>query len=257
MLALRRYRGRVPGPRVYIHELIDIIGHHRAQYMYHMTANWGPIGRSERDQLCFGVWGVVGSTGRWPQVVNLWEYADWAALGHNFEVELTGAGLQDDSLADWWAAAATFRSGGFDRILVAPEWSPSVADLEAAFATPPAGYAHELVRCRPGTATEHLDRVRETGVDAHAADGLSLVGAFRRAMADDDECLLLWSFPSWSTWAAFEAGEDGPAAVWRGEQRDIVTGRERVLLADAPLSPLRTGHQPDVTDREGVPHTAD
>ena len=27
--------------------------------------------------------------------------------------------------------------------------------------------------------------------------------------------------------------------------------RERILLADAPLSPLRTGRQPDVTDRVG------
>ena len=90
----------MPGPRVYIHEFIDILGHNRARYMYHMTANWGPVGRVERNQLCFGVWGVVGSTGRWPQVVNLWEYEDWAALGRNFEVELTGSGLQDPSLAD-------------------------------------------------------------------------------------------------------------------------------------------------------------
>jgi len=234
---------------VYIHEFIDIIGHHRAEYMYHMTANWGPIGRAEREQLCFGVWGVVGSTGRWPQVVNLWEYADWAALGHNFRVELTGAGLQDPSLAAWWARAAEFRSGGVDRILVAPDWSPSVADLAATFTTPPAGYAHELIRCRPGAADELLDRVR-TGVDAYAADGLRLVGAFRRAMADDDECIAIWSFPDWATWAAFEAHRDGPAAAWSAAQRDIVTGRERLLMADAPLSPLRIGRQPETTDRE-------
>ena len=35
--------------RVYIHEFIDIIGHNRAHYMQHMTANWGPIGQEERD----------------------------------------------------------------------------------------------------------------------------------------------------------------------------------------------------------------
>lgn len=239
----------MPGPRVYIHELIDIIGHHRAEYMYHMTANWGPIGRAERDQLCFGVWGVVGSTGRWPQVVNLWEYADWEALGRNFEVELTGAGLQDPSLSDWWARAAEFRSGGFDRILVAPDWSPSVADHEAAFGgTPPAGYVHETVTCRPGTAGELLDRVRVGGVDAHAAGGLRLAGAFARAMANDDECILIWSFAGWAAWAASEA-DPGGAADWRRAQGDIVTGRERILLADAPLSPLRIGRQPDVADR--------
>lgn len=242
----------MPGPRVYIHEFVDIIGHRRADYLQHMTANWGPIGRAERAQLCFGVWAVVGSTARWPQVLNLWEYADWAAMGRNFEVELEGAGLQDPSLETWWAAAAEFRSGGFDRLLVAPDWSPSVADHQARFvAPPPAGYVHELIRCHPasGAAAEVLERLRSAGVAAHAAEGLTLVGAFRRALADDDECVVLWSFPDWSAWAAHEANADGPAAVWRREQRDIVAGRERILLADAPLSPLRTGRQPQAGDR--------
>ena len=247
----------MPGPRVYIHEFIDILGHNRARYMYHMTANWGPVGRVERNQLCFGVWGVVGSTGRWPQVVNLWEYEDWAALGHNFEVELTGSGLQDPSLGDWWAEAAEFRSGGFDRILVAPDWSPSIGELMSSVGDhPAAGYAHEIVRCRPGAAGDVLEEVRATGIAAYRSGGWSLVGAFRRAMADDDECILIWSFPSWASWAQFEAENDaggggGAAAWWRG-MHSTVTGRERILLADAPLSPLRTGRQPDVTDRGPV-----
>jgi hypothetical protein len=52
--------------KIYTHEFIDIIGHNRANYMHHMTANWSPIAREERNQLCYGVWGVVGTTGRWP-----------------------------------------------------------------------------------------------------------------------------------------------------------------------------------------------
>ena len=59
--------------KVYIHEFIDIIGHNRAHYMHHMTANWSPQARAARHQLCYGVWGVVGSTGPWPKVVNIWE----------------------------------------------------------------------------------------------------------------------------------------------------------------------------------------
>ena len=50
--------------RVYIHEFVDIIGHNRANYLHHMTATWGPVGRRERNQRCFGVWSVLGSTGR-------------------------------------------------------------------------------------------------------------------------------------------------------------------------------------------------
>ncbi len=73
--------------KVYIHEFIDIIGHNRARYMHHMTANWCPVARAERNQLCLGVWGTVGSTGRWPEVVNMWELDGWDGLVANFEHE--------------------------------------------------------------------------------------------------------------------------------------------------------------------------
>ena len=63
----------MPNEKIYIHEFIDIIGHNRAKYMHHMTANWSPIAQEERDQLCYGVWGVVGTTRGWPEVINLWE----------------------------------------------------------------------------------------------------------------------------------------------------------------------------------------
>jgi hypothetical protein len=36
---------------------------------------------------------------------------------------------------------------------------------------------------------------------------------------------------------------------WMKRSRDLVTGRHRILLVDAPLSPLRTGRQPNVGDR--------
>ena len=59
--------------KLYIHEFIDILGQNRARYMNHMTANFSPMAQEDRNQLCFGVWGVLGSTGRWPEVVNVWE----------------------------------------------------------------------------------------------------------------------------------------------------------------------------------------
>ncbi|MGB3720425.1 MAG: hypothetical protein WBB38_12675, partial [Hyphomicrobiaceae bacterium] len=83
--------------KVYIHELVDIIGHNRARYVQHMTANWCPIARAERNQLCFGVWATVGSTGRWPEVVNMWELDGWDGLVANFEHETGGGRDQDPS----------------------------------------------------------------------------------------------------------------------------------------------------------------
>lgn len=244
--------------RVYIHEFIDVIGHGRARYMHHMTANWGPIGREQRRQLCAGVWGVVGSTGRWPQVVNLWEYASWDDLAHNFEFELSSPTLQDPALAQWWAAAAELRRGGEDRILVPAVWSPSIDDL-CRDAVRGVAYAHELVGCRAGTATELLARVGEDGLEAYAEAGMSLVGAYRRVMADDDECVLIWAYGSWSDWAASEAAMaegSGPVAAVRLGWRDLVTSWTRVLMADAEFSPLRTGRQPMIEDRRPLAELA-
>ncbi len=82
--------------------------------MHHMAANWSPIGQEQRHQLCFGVWGVVGSTGNWPEVVNIWEEEGFCGLGASFRHELGNARLQDPNLEKWWAAAADLRSGGFD-----------------------------------------------------------------------------------------------------------------------------------------------
>ena len=115
--------------KVYIHELIDIIGPNRARYMHHMTANWCPTAREERNMSCFGVWGTVGSTWSWPEVVNLWELDGWDGLVANFVHELASPSLQDPALAKWWAAAAELRRGGLDRVLVPEPWSPTIEEL--------------------------------------------------------------------------------------------------------------------------------
>lgn len=240
--------------RVYIHELVNIVGHNRAHYMHHITANWGPIGREERGQRCFGVYGTVGSTGAWPEVINIWEYAGWDALADNFDHELSHPTLQDPALADWWAAAAGFRSGGFDRILVAAPWMRSIDELCAAGVRGTV-YAHEIVRVHAGTASSVLDAVRDIGVDAYGAHGLEPVGAWRTAMCGEAEVLLLWASPDWRTWGRFEAAQrTAPELVaWTRAVEPFVERTDRFLVVDAPLSPLRTGRQPQISDRPTHP----
>jgi hypothetical protein len=236
--------------KAYIHEFIDIRGHHRADYMQHMAANWSPLAQQTRNQRCFGVFAVLGSTGPWPQVVNLWEEDGFAGLAASFEGEAIGAGAQDPALAKWWAKAAELRRGGFDRILRPAPWTRTIDELCEA-GVQGACYAHELVSVRAGTAGELLERVRGEGVALHERLGLELVGAWRTTMVDDDECVLLWAIPSWAQWAAYEEAHegDGELRAWVERSRELVTGRHRILLVDAPLSPLRTGRQPSVDDR--------
>ncbi|MDX6740941.1 hypothetical protein [Actinocorallia sp. A-T 12471] len=234
--------------KVYIHEFINITKQHRARYMHHMTANWSPIAQEQRGQLCYGVWGVVGSTGPWPQVVNLWEEDGFAGLAASFRLEFGNKILQDPALEKWWAAAADLRSGGFDRIVVP---HPGNAAIGALCADGPVGaevYAHEIIGVPQGGAWKAADLVAAHADAARARTGWRLLGAFVTAMHALDEVILLWAIPDWEAWAAAEEeairGRDGLLPEGTG-----LLNRDRILLVDAPLSPLRTGRQPHRDDR--------
>ena len=236
--------------KIYIHEFIDIIGHNRADYMHHMAANWSPEAQEQRQQLCYGIWAVLGSTGRWPQVVNIWEHDGWDGLAQSFGVEAVGKGAQDPTLAEWWAKAAEFRSGGTDRILAPAPWTRPINELCDADVRGEC-YAHEMVVVRNGAADEFLERVRDRGTALASRYGLELAGAWKTTMVDEDECVLLWAVPTWQRWAEFEKAHDDDTDMraWRANARDIVETWQRIVLIDAPLSPFRTGRQPSRSDR--------
>jgi hypothetical protein len=236
--------------KVYIHEFVDIIGHNRAKYMYHMTANFSPMAQEERHQLCYGVWGVVGTTKRWPEVLNIWEEDGFDGLASSFRHEFNHPTLQDPKLAKWWAAAASLRSGGTDRVLIPAPWTRTIEELVADGVRGEV-YAHEQIRVPAGSAVNFLEFVREQSTPVREKYDWELAGAWRTAMVDDDECFLLWAIPTWEQWAAFEKGHGTDAAV-RDLQRDTRTrsaGFRRFLLVDAELSPMRLGRQPARSDR--------
>ena len=217
---------------IYIHEYIDVIGHNRARYMHHMTANWCPVGNSERNMRCFGVWATVGSTGAWPQVVNLWELDGWDGLAANFEHELVGGGAQDPSLAEWWAVAADLRRGGFDRIVVPEPWSPTIVELTAAGVSG-AVYAHEHVRLPVGRSREFLAALESSGRSAVEPLGLRCVGAFRVAMSTDSEAIV-------------DLGGSRPSDVGRVRAR---LGRRCPVALARPARRARCERAPDVDGR--------
>ena len=112
-------------------------------------------------------------------------------------------------------------------------------------------YAHELINVPAGTSGELLDAVAREGLTEVGALGLEPVGAYSVAMADDSEALLLWAIPDWPTWVAYERAwaPDGALASWRKTLLGLGARWKRQLLIDAPLSPLRTGRQPQASDR--------
>ena len=236
--------------KVYIHELIDIIGHNRARYMHHMTANWCPVGRAQRNQLCLGVWATLGSTGPWPQVVNMWELDGWDGLAANLAHETAGGRDQDPALAEWWAVAASLRRGGVDRIVVPTPWTRTVEQLIADGVRGEL-YAHELVTVPGGRAGEYLEALCDEGLPEVEALGLEVVGAYDVAMTEGSECIVIWAVPDWETWSVFEQAWQPTGALrqWRATGLGLGASWRRQLLVDSPLSPLRIGRQPEESDR--------
>jgi hypothetical protein len=231
--------------KVYIHEFIHIILQNRAKYIHHMTANWGPIGRAERNMLCYGVWATVGSTERWPEAVNMWELDGWKGLANNFRIEFNHPTHQDPSLEKWWAEAANFRSGGYDRILIPAPWSPTIEELMAKKVGGEVFY-HETIRIAPGQSKTYLDLVERHWLPVAEGLGLQLCGVFRTAMVNDSEVIAVWAMKDWDTWAKVEVAyeEDDAVAAWRARTRGIALDWRNKLMSPAPLHPLVTGKLP-------------
>jgi len=236
--------------KVYIHEFIDVTGHNRGRYMYHMTANWSPAAQEDRHQRCYGVWGVVGSTGAWPQVVNIWEEDGFAGLANSLRHELGHRDLQDPKLAAWWAAASSLRSGGVDRLLVPAPWMATIDEVCRAGIRGEL-YAHEQVRVPRGSSAEYLEIVRQEAIPAMDRFGWVLAGAWETALTDDSECFVLWSVPTWEQWAAREHARrrDRDLARWEMRNIEVTESFTRILLVEAELSPMRLGRQPARSDR--------
>ena len=198
---------------LYLHEVIDIVGTGQASYL----ATVGERARhSEREGLSrlMGTWKVVGSTDRWPRVVNLWEMDGWGQWAQTLERQFLPAHV-DPQLAPWWAKATEWRSGGFDRILEPAAYSPTRDALRAdglrAWVC-----VHTLVRLNPGCRDAFLTAVGETLKGLLEARGLVLMGAYSTPM-HSDEAVLLWAAADFQTVCRFygERHQDAALRLWR------------------------------------------
>ncbi len=233
--------------RVYLHETIDIIGANRADYNHHMTANFGHIARIERGLLCMGVFSTVGSTEQWPQTMNLWEFqGSWDGVARNFRHEFSTPTHQDASLAPWWRDAAGLTQRRLRPTVGGRRLVPTLAQLLTAN-NPAECHYHELVALVPGSAADYLEAVRIERVALAAEFGWSLVGAWRTALVNDSEAVLVWSIPTWEQWGAWEAaqapgaGRHPGVTAWRSGTAAMVRDWRSKLMVASELSPLVTG----------------
>lgn len=222
---------------LYLHEIVDVVGRGGAPYMDHVVG-FDPGAVADRGLALAGTWEVVGTTGRWPQVVNLWEVEDgwdgWIRLTRRTNVAKAG----NAELAEWWDEAHKHRTGGLDRLLVAAPGSPD--PLEAAASGVRGEVAvHEITQVRPGAGADYLAAVVEQWAPVAASLGVHLIGAFEVVMSDT-EVITFWAsdLPSHAALLRAFAEGDHPTPAWAVTRRQWCTRWHEELMTPGRGSPF-------------------
>lgn len=226
---------------VYLHEIIDIVGEGAMSYM-ELTAARGAGDASGGTLGLVGTWYTMGSTGRWPQVINLWEcvggWDGWRALMERTNLRRTST----PELEAWWRDALKVRTGGVDRLLAGAPGCPSMADLAAA-GTQGSVFVHELSKCRPGVALDYLAAVRDEWAPIAADYGHHLVGAYE-VLLTDTEVMTIWATGTEDHCRLMEAATeatDQRIAAWRARAREFLTDWREELMTPYPGTLMSAG----------------
>lgn len=221
--------------QLFLHEIIDIVGRGGRAYMEH-TIGFDAGAAAGRGLTLLGTWEVVGTTGRWPQVVNVWEidgWDGWVRLGQRTNVDKA----RNPELAQWWDEAHTYRTGGFDRLLRGVPGCPSLATLtdDGVRGT---WFVHELSEVRAGAGDEYLAATLAERVPAMAARGIALVGLYDSVLTDTEVCTI-WATDLEAHTALLRDGDPWPAIA-----RQWCTRWREELMTPGPRSPLAPVEDP-------------
>lgn len=228
--------------RIYLHEIVDITLHNREKYFEHAAAGWIPC-MKERRQKLVGMWGTVGCTGNWPEVINLWEWESWETFADNLGFETLHPGMQDPFMKTWWAEAQKLRHHGYDRILIPAEYCPTIDDLIRIGRIGHLVYLHERIAIAPGKAQHYLDLMRREWLPVASDLGMELIGAWRTSARNDSEAVAIWGLKDWAAWAKIERGHaaGAPHAAWRTRTEGLALDWIREAMCPGPHAPVKTG----------------
>lgn len=255
-------RCRVADRDLFLHEFIDIVGQHQWDYMEHAK---GQSGHEKVDFELLGTWYTMGITGRWPQVVNIWEIpGGWD--GWYGKVDRLGMKRMSNAhLEGWWTQAYNYRTGGVDRLLAAAPGCPTIESLRRDEVRGSL-FVHELTEVRPGAALEYLRAVERERAPLMAEYGHHLVGLYEVMMTDIEVCTV------WATDAADhvrmakardvarglagadEAGVAGDERIeaWHQRAREWATRWREELMTPAPDTLCAPAEVP-LDDSVGLP----
>lgn len=213
---------------LYLHEVIDIIGTGQTAYMKSVIER-GRHSEAEGISRLVGCWKVIGSTNRWPRVVNLWEMDGWAHWARTLERQFLPS-KTDPTLAPWWTKAAEWRSGGFDRILEPAAYSPPRSTLQES------GLRswvciHTIARTSAGKSDDYVARIGSALRPLLERQGVTLLGAYKSTMRSD-EVVIIWAAPDFANACnVFETREWTPEQrAWAKVEADLQVRAETMMI---------------------------
>jgi len=217
---------------LYLHEIIDIVGTGQTSYMA-SVAERARHSDGEGISRLMGTWKVIGSTNRWPRVVNMWEMDSWAHWAGSLERQFLPQKI-DRELAPWWAKATEWRSGGFDRILEPAAYSPDCRALRErglkAWVC-----VHTIAQLLPGRRDAYLAAVGDTLRAVLEARDLTLMGAYAVPMRSD-EAVVLWAAPDFRMLCRLydERHRDADLRRWSARVGEWRQAAETMWLVPSP-----------------------
>lgn len=222
---------------LYLHETIDIRADGSDAYLRGVLER-ARYSEAQGISRLVSAWQVVGSTHRWPRVINLWEMEGWAHWAGALERQFT-AEHKDPHLGPWWREMVRYRRGGFDRILLPASFSPTYSDLRSSGRLAGAG-EQTVYRGPAGTEDDLLEEICTTLVAIRRRRGIWLIGAYRAALRSG-EVILLWAARDFATLCAEADASttDGSWQAWRRRLARLGFRWESLWLSPAASTLLR------------------
>lgn len=215
---------------LYLHEVVDIVGTGAWPYMEHT------LGASGDEKINFelqGTFYTMGITGRWPQVVNIWEvpggWDGWREAVQRLNLERPS----NQPLEGWWQEALKHRSGGVDRLLAGAPGCPTTDELVERGIRGTL-FVHETTEVRPGAQADYLAAVRDQLAPVLAEYDHTPTGLYQNVF-DDGEVFTVWATDVDSHVRRWEARqEDDRLLAWERTRREFGCRCREELMTPCP-----------------------
>jgi hypothetical protein len=188
--------------------------------------------------------------GRWPQVINIWDVGSLGWEGWAANVDRMNLKRRKAFYGDWWDEAATWRSGGFDRLCGGVAGSPTTEEIAERGITGTL-FVNEILAVRPGSALDFLAAVVEERVPMMRDHGHEPTGLYE-VLSNQHEVVMVWA-TSVESQVRFRQARDTTRGLcdegvvddrivrWERRSTEFVTGGDTHIMTPLP----RTVYGPD------------